>query len=476
MRVRVRVWAQGALVVWGLVFGGLNVSSAWGQSQSVQSTSPLLDMSFNSGGGGIDGGLVEQIVPQPDGKVLICGNFTQYDGVQKSYITRLNPDGTLDSSFSAGVSYWVRTMALQKDGKIVIGGFFNNVEGQSRNLIARLNADGSLDYSFDPGTGASGTLGTAITGNPTPFIFYTALQPDGKILITGNFTNYNGVARNGIARLNTNGTLDVTFNVGGGLNNGSWGRSLLVQSNNQIIITGWFTSYNGHGFNRMVRVNPDGSADTTFNPYFGDLTAVYTCVQLTNGQYIVAGHCENTSNYFTNEVARLNSDGSYDTTFVGSANDKVETIRLQADGKIVMSGYFSLADGVDVSGIARLNADGTLDRSFFANFDNYIWYTCCLPDGKILFGGGFYTVDGISRSGIARLNPGPTMLSPQRNANTYSISIATVPYANYTLQYKSGVSQPTWIDASSIVGDGTVQTLSDSNATNNARIYRLQTH
>jgi len=473
--MRAWVWARGALVIWGFVIGGLTVCSVWGQSQSSQSGSPLVDLSFNSGGGGIDGGLVEQIVPQPDGKILICGNFTQYGGMQKSYIARLNEDGTLDNSFSAGVGYWVRTMSLQSDGKIVIGGFFNNVEGQSRNLIARLNADGSLDYSFNPGTGASGTLGTAITGNPSPFVFYTALQPDGKVLLTGNFTNYNGVVRNGIARLNTNGTLDVTFNVGGGLNGGSWGRSILVQSNSQIILTGWFTSYNGQGFNRMVRINSNGSADTGFNPYFGDLTAVYTCVQLTNGQYIVAGHCENTSNYFTNEIARLNNNGSYDMTFVGSANDKVETIRLQADGKIVMSGYFSLADHVGVSSVARLNADGTLDRSFFANFDNYVWYTSVLPSGKILFGGGFYTVDGISRSGIARLNPGPTLLSPQRSGNSYNVSIATVSDASYTLQYKTSVSQPAWSNASSTIGDGTIQILSDTNATNNARLYRLQT-
>lgn len=439
--MRVGLLAQRALVIWGLVIVGWSGSSAFGQSQSTQPNSPLVDLSFNSGGGGIDGGLVEQIVPQPDGKILICGNFTQFNGEQKSYIARLNADGTIDSSFSAGVGYWVRTMSLQKDGKIVIGGYFNNVEGQSRNLIARLNSDGSLDYSFDPGNGASGSLGTAINGNPSPFVFYTALQPDGKVLFTGNFTTFNGVGRNGIARLTTNGTLDVTFNVGGGLNGGSWGRSLLVQSNNQIIITGWFTSYNSQGFNRMVRVNPDGSADSTFTPNFGDLTAVYTCVQLANGQYIVAGHCENTSNYFTNEIARLNSNGSYDLTFHGSANDKVETIRLQSDGKIIMSGYFSLADGVGVSSVARLNPDGTLDRSFFANFDNYVWYNCVLPSGKILFGGGSYTVDGISRAGIARLNAGPMLLGPQRSGNTYSASIATV-------------NDVTYISAMQIVGVG----------------------
>ena len=116
--MRARVWAQGARLVWALLLGGLCVSNV-----RAQSTSPLVDLSFNSGGGGIDGGLVEQIVPQPDSKILICGNFTQYDGTGKSYIARLNANGTLDNySFSAGVSYWVRTMSLQPDGKIVIRG------------------------------------------------------------------------------------------------------------------------------------------------------------------------------------------------------------------------------------------------------------------------------------------------------------------------------------------------------------------
>jgi uncharacterized delta-60 repeat protein len=469
-------WAHGALIMCGLLIGGIGVVDVRAQSANVVSaSSPLVDLSFNSGGGGIDGGIVEQIVTQPDGKILICGNFTQYDGVQKSYIARLNADGTLDNSFSAGVSYWVRTMALQPDGKIVIGGFFNNVESASRNLIARLNADGSLDYSFDPGSGATGSLGTAITGNPSPFIFYTALQPDGKILITGNFTNYNGVSRNGIARLNTNGTLDVTFDVGSGLNNASWGRSILVQNNGQIMLTGWFTSYNNQGFNRMVRINPNGSADTSFNANFGDRSAVYSCVQLTNGQYIVVGHCENTNTFFTNEMARLNNNGSYDYSFVGSSNEKTETVRLQPDGKIIICGYISAADGVYRSSIARLNPDGTLDKSFFADFDNYVWYVHVLPDGKILCGGGFYTVDGISRAGIARLNPGPTMMSPQISGNKYSISVKTVQDATYKLQFKSSASSTNWINAASTVGDGSVQTLSDSNATNSARIYRLQT-
>src|SRR5690349_19157798 len=120
--MRAWVWALGALVVGGLLSGG-SVSVCGQTATAVSTQSPLVDLSFNSAGGGIDGGIVEQIVPQPDGKILICGNFTKFDGVQKSYIARLNPDGTVDNSFSAGVSYWVRTMSLQPDGKIVIGGF-----------------------------------------------------------------------------------------------------------------------------------------------------------------------------------------------------------------------------------------------------------------------------------------------------------------------------------------------------------------
>src|SRR6476469_6128771 len=99
--MRARVWALGALVVWGLFFGGLGSTVRAQAPTTVSTQSPLVDLSFNSAGGGIDGGLVEQIVPQPDGKILICGNFTHFDGVQKSYIARLQPDGTVDNTFSA---------------------------------------------------------------------------------------------------------------------------------------------------------------------------------------------------------------------------------------------------------------------------------------------------------------------------------------------------------------------------------------
>src|SRR5207253_1333715 len=130
-------------------------------------------------------------------------NFSTVDGVVRNSIARVNGDGTLDTSFGnglAGADKTVGKLSVQSDGKIVIGGNFTIVNGVGRNSIARLNADGTLDTSF--GNGLTGTNGQ-VNG--------LSLQLDGRIVIGGNFTMVNGVGRNSVARLNTDGTLDTSF-------------------------------------------------------------------------------------------------------------------------------------------------------------------------------------------------------------------------------------------------------------------------
>ncbi|MDB6053784.1 MAG: hypothetical protein JWN25_1307 [Verrucomicrobiales bacterium] len=373
----------------------------------------VLDPTFNAGTG--TDAFVESCLVQPDGKVLICGGFTNFNGVARNYIARLNANGTLDTTFNAFPSYWVRHMALQPNGKIMIGGFFKSVGGQSRNLIARLNADGSLDTTFNPGAGAIGTLGTSITGNPDPFIFQLALQPDGKVVFTGNFTNYNGVTINGIARVNANGSLDTTFNVGSGLN--TWGRSIQVLPNNQILVTGWFDNYNNSSHDRMVLINPNGSPDSSFHPFFGDRTSVYTAIKLPNGQYIAAGHSLNFDNLFTEEIRRLNADGSVDTSFQGRANEKIQSVRLQANGKILIAGEFSQVDGVNRQRLALLNPDGTLDDSVNESIDNFLWMVIPLAGDRILVSGGFNNINNRHISGVARFVPAASLPKPQIHLN-----------------------------------------------------------
>jgi uncharacterized delta-60 repeat protein len=146
-----------------------------------------LDLSFDTGSG--INGAVRAVVVQADGKFLIGGGFNLVNGTSRDGVARLNANGTLDTSFNPGSGYvGVRAIALQPDGKVLIGDFFN-VSGSPRHRIARLNPNGSLDPSFNPGSGADAAV-TAMT-----------VQPDGNILVAGNFLTVNGVPRPYIARL-----------------------------------------------------------------------------------------------------------------------------------------------------------------------------------------------------------------------------------------------------------------------------------
>jgi uncharacterized delta-60 repeat protein len=456
----------------GLVFCAGSILSVSGAS--------LVDASFNPGIGA-ENGIVESVLPQPDGKVLVCGSFTTFNGSPRGYIARLNADGSVDTSFRAGPSYWVRHMALQPDGKIVIGGFFTSVEGQSRNLIARLKPDGSLDSTFNPGDGARGTLSVSITGNGDPFVFQVAVQPDGKILITGNFTMFNRFSANGIARLNADGSLDRTFQIGSGFDR--WGRSLLIQENGQIMVAGWFNSYNGSSFNRLIRINPDGTADPALKAFFGDLTSCYAGVPVGGGKYVVIGHSLSPDKLFNERVRRLNPDGSVDPTFKASADEKVESIRVMPDGKLLIAGYFGVVDGKERHGIARLNPDGSLDDSFEASFDNYVWTVIPQGKDKILVCGGFWTVDGIPRGGVARLFldpanatelPPPSIkLSSRWSENKFTIVAPTSAGRSYTLQYKTSLSDTNWIRLLDFSGDGSTTNVVDSETQGSHRFYRV---
>lgn len=444
----------------------------------------LFDPTFNVGTGA--DGIVEQVLMQPDGKVLVCGNFTTFNGQNKGYMARLNADGSIDNTFDARPSYWTRHMALQPDGKIVICGYFKNVGGVNRNLIARLNSNGSLDTTFNPGSGATNIIAPGIDGGIDPFIFWVELQTDGKIIATGNFREYNGAGSVGIVRINPDGSRDTTFNVGQGLD--SWGRSIKILNNGQILVTGWFTSYNGSGgAHRFVRINPDGSRDATFNTFYGDKTAIYSvAVQPSDGRYITSGHSLNEQGLFRQDIARLTSSGTIDTSWMGNTNDKTECLLMQRDGKVILTGYFNLVNGVPRRGIARLNADGTLDQSFQADADNYVWTVAPGPSGKIYVSGGFTTIDGNSSRGVARLSlpagsGGPTNPPPaapkitgvQMNDGKFQCTIQTGANYTYALQYKTTANGTSWTPLPSVTGNGASMVLTDPTP-NGTRFYRVE--
>ncbi len=353
-----------------------------------------LDTTFNSGSG--TNHTVSATALQSDGKILIGGYFSTFNGTGRNRIARLNTDGSLDITFNpgTGANNFVRTTAIQSDGKIIIGGDFTTYNGTGINRIARLNVDGSLDTTFNQGAAADHS------------VFSTVLQSDGKIIIVGSFASYNGIARQSIARLNTNGSLDTTFNPGSGAIGTVWTTAL--QPDGKIIIGGQFTFYNGVARNRIARLNADGSLDTTFNTGTGVDNSVYTTTLQPDGKIIIGGTFTSFNGTSRNYIARINTDGSPDTTFNPGtgANGHVWTTAIQSDGKIIIGGTFLAFNGTARNRLARLNVDGSLDTTFNPGTGavNSVYTTALQPDGKIIIGGNFSSFNGTSRNNIARIN------------------------------------------------------------------------
>lgn len=364
-----------------------------------------LDNTFNVGEGPDD--RVLTIAAQSDEKILIGGQFNKFNNGPNLSIrlVRLNNDGSLDENFTTnGVIGQIYKILIQNDGKIIcIGGQrnawpFNNVG------VVRLNQNGSLDSTFDmKGAGFNNS------------VIHGVLQPDGKIIVCGMFTQFNGNTQNRIARLNADGTLDATFNVGSGLNMEA--RTMALQADGKILVCGLFDRYNGIARKSIVSLNTDGSIDNTFDPGTAFTDDVREMAIQSDNKIIVTGNLKQNFpiGVIRPRIARLNSDGTLDATFnPGNGFDaQPAAMHIQSDGKIIVAGDFITYNSDTIRGICRLNANGTLDTTFnpgngFQRSSNpglsFVNSMLVQANGKILVGGTFETFDGISRKNIARLN------------------------------------------------------------------------
>ncbi len=314
--------------------------------------------------------------------------------------------------FNPNANGTIRTFAIQADGKILIGGEFTTVSGVARNRIARLNADGTLDMTFDP--------------NANNSVFSMAVQSDGKILAGGNFTSVspNGgatVTRNNIARFNPDGTLDTTFDPN---SNGEF-FSIVVQSDGKILMGGNFTSVAPNGGatvtrNYIARFNANGTLDTAFDPNASGL--VYSIAVQSNGKILIGGDFSSITpnggaGFIRNRIARLNIDGTLDTVFNPNSSGGILSIAVQADGKVLAGGQFISIGGQPRNNIARLDAVTGLADSFDPSTDEIVWSIVVQSDGKILAGGSFTSVapNGgatVIRNHIARFNLDGTLDTP----------------------------------------------------------------
>jgi uncharacterized delta-60 repeat protein len=400
------------------------------EPSGVIETDGTLDATFNSGK--ISDGLVSDSALQPDGKLLIIGQFSEVHGVSRPGIARLNLDGTLDLSFDpgAGPNTGPAEITVQPDGKIIIAGFFTNVNGTNRAGLARLNSDGSLDPGFDPGSVISFD-GTSAGGGQ---VYGVVLQPDGKVVVFGQFFFVmtgpgTSVPRSCVARFNSDGTFDPTYNPGGGAAHslGTFttfifhaARQNLGANAGKIVVSGFFETFDGHPVPGFARMNADGSFDATFTPGTavdagtGSISGLF--VQ-SDDQVLAFGYFDSFSGVARHSIVRLNaSTGAVDSgfsteEFEGYNYDSViYSMAQQPDGKLIATGEFHSLGAATVNNVARLETTGAHDPTFSgtgAGPSAWQINTALVrpSDGKIFLAGYFSSFGGQTRHNMAWANP-----------------------------------------------------------------------
>ncbi len=384
-----------------------------------------LDLNFNNIENSSNPGLralnIYDIVEQPDGKILVGGRFTSFDGKPANGLLRLNADFTIDQSFQIDQSNSgeVLDIELMQDGRILIGGSFQAYRGSSRNFIARLLPNGLLDETFSPAGSFNGAVQTIV------------VQPDGKIAVGGRFNFFESTSVSYAARLNADGSLDPSFNAQGLFN--SRVKSILLQ-NGKYIVAGWFTQCRGTAAGYIVRLNADGSCDPTFSVGSGASREIETITYDRQGRILVGGTFTTFNGITANRLTRLQANGTIDEPFQTSTllNGEIYRIEVLADDSIIFVGGFSVYNGELVKSLARIDNTGNLNP--FPNIGisstNKLFSLDVLSNGNIAVGGEFYQFNGENANRVALLDSNGALVETLRHetgANNVVYALTLLP-------------------------------------------------
>lgn len=416
------------------------------------------DTTFSSGDGAND--VITQVILQPNGKILVAGPFTHYNGVDVRGLVRLNKNGSLDTTFEAVITdsiFEVQQVALQPDGKVIVAGVeYNEMTPSNAYSVIRLNSDGTRDYSFNKTGLAVGDLHPTVNaiqlesdgnillsvhiydagssvgyhgiisrldpeGNTLAlqglfWINSLLIQEDGKIIVSGfDDIDFYDVEKR-VIRLNPDLTVDSTFLFEDNKiypdPSGASIETAVLQIDGKIVIAGDFYELNGLITNNIARLNPNGTFDHTFNQHTGFNGSVLATAVHTKRRLIVGGDFSRFNYQFRSNIVRLTADGELDPSFnVGSGtNGKVYAIAVQSNGKVLVGGSFTSYNGTLCSNIIRLKKDGSLDAGFSDAFaDGVVRKIIIDKDDRIIIAGDFENVNGIPMRGIARIKPNGTL-------------------------------------------------------------------
>ena len=384
-----------------LFFLGLGGAVTAAPTPTPTPTPGRIDASFVPAPGTNDA--VNAVIPQPDGKVIVAGRFTQANNVGRNRIARFNFDGSLDNSFDpgTGADAEITAAVLQPDGRIVVAGRFTNFNGFAHNRVCRLNANGSVDQTFGLGAGINNSA------------LALALQSDGRILVGGQFTQIDLTLRFNLARLNTNGSVDLTFDPGNGPNGDV--NAIVIQPDGAIIIGGTFIGYNGFARGGIARVLANGALDPSFDSGVGTGGNVFALALQHNGQIVLGGRFVQYAGINRTFIARVFSNGSLDQGYNPVPDDWVQSLADEPDDRILVGGFFTMINGVGRSRIARLSTNGSVDTTFDPGFGflgsltndaTQVRSIALQQFGRVLAGGIFTSYDNSLRDNIVRIFEG----------------------------------------------------------------------
>ena len=354
---------------------------------------------------------------QPDGAILMGGTFTNIAGFHRYHLARLTSDGALEQSMNIGVNREVYAIAVQEDGRVLAGGDFFNYQLTngavvgSCNHLARFLPEGTPDLAF------KGSANLPVTS--------LIVQRDQKILVGGMFSTLSGLSTYlGIGRLEPNGQADTNFILNArGL--GSV-QCLAIQPDGKILVGGNFTRLGGQACTNLGRLNVDGTLDSSFLTGFG---GTVDCLAVQPDGKILLNGLPNSS--LSGSFLRLNPDGTRDTNFISQAvrtgpvdPGSLQSILLQADGSVIIGGEFDRIGDFYRTNLARLRPDGAVDPAWLLRPGNngIIYSLAPQADGRTLVAGYFGVLAGQTRNYVGRLT------NPEVATNELKISRSEVAW------------------------------------------------
>lgn len=459
---------------------------ATAQSFSLDPTFNPQDVGFGKGDGGL--ATIDRILEEPNGDLILFRGMRHLDGLSRTEMARIHPDGSIDPDFEPAASLGntnrsVLDIARLSDGKLVIVGDYSSFAGQPSSGVTRLFPDGSVDPDFtanllvptrvrvlpddkvlvqhtgylsrllddgsiDPDFQSTGPAnienvlvlqdGRILFANSTTnnqriltmllpdgsvdtsfdqsgvFDLYLndmVALPDGGFLVCGAFSHWNEIPVKALVRLNADGSLDTSFEPVNATESLTTAQTLLVEANGDLLVSCTTTSDNGT-FTGLRRLSPDGTIDPDLRIHFNFLPR--QILRQSNGGTIAVGYFQHVNGHYRRSIVRLHPNGEVDRDLLPGtgAQGEINHVTTLADGRILIGGILQGYDGLSVPNLLRLNEDGSHDETFdpgtgpmAANSSQLAVHTISTqPDGKYLVGGFFQAFNGQPASGLVRLH------------------------------------------------------------------------